>query len=552
MGNPKGRRAAQRTPIDWAPLAVAIASMVPFLPSLTGRLVWDDLDYVRNNPILHAALPAAVTKIATSVVVGNYHPLTMASLAIDNALAGPAPTVFHVTNLVLHAVNAVLVGRLVLALGAGRGASWAAALLWAVHPLRVESVAWISGRKDLLYVLFFLGALLAYLRHVEEDEGWGRWYLAALGLFAASLLSKGAAVSLVPVLLLVDWLTSRAFDARVWLEKAPFLVLAIAMGAVAIEAQKTVGAMPSTPAYGMAGRLAIACYGLVFYLVRTVAPWGLSAFYPYPAAAEGLPAPVLGAVPVVVAGVAALVWLRRPRILTFAAGFFAATVALVLQVIPVGGAVAADRYSYLPAVGISVAIAAGLTIARRKEWIVAAVIVVGAFSAATWARCAVWHDGLSLWNDVLAKNPGVPIALQNRGVARDAAGDRRGAIDDYTAAIAASPGYADAWANRGAAKADLHDLDGAIADLERAIVLDPSRASYRFNLGLTLGDKGRWEDALRSLGEAIRLNPEFAAAYLNRGLALEQMGRAAEGGADVRRARELGYPVPPQILQRFP
>lgn len=535
-------------------IVVAAAALIAFYPALFGGFVWDDAFYIKNNPILELSMGSAIVPIATRVVVGNYHPLTVASLALDNALFGPGPLFFHVTSVLLHAANAVLVGWLLLALGLRRDASWAGALLWAVHPLRVESVAWISGRKDVLYVFFFLSALLAYLRHVKADDGAGRSYGLSLALFVASALSKGMAVAFVPVLFLVDWFVGRRPTRNSIVEKIPFVVLGLVFGIGALVAQEGAGAIPLTRGYGLAGRLAIACYGLVFYAMKTVAPWGLSAFYPYPNAASGaLPtAAILAVVAVATAG-AVLAWKRRPwRVAVFSAGFYVATVALVLQVVPVGSAVAADRYTYLPAVAVSFLIAAGLSALPFRRSIAAIVVVVALLlSGATWARCAVWRDGLTLWNDVLATYPDVWFAHLNRGLARAERGDHRGAIADYDIALAASPRFAETWASRASSKAALGDLDGAIAEFHEAVRIDPARPVYWFNLGLTLGDKGRWDDALASLGEAIRLKPDFAEAYLNRGLALEQAGRAAEGAADVKRAKALGYPVRPDVLGRF-
>jgi len=547
------RASASRAAFDVGAIAVVAASLLAFFPALSGGFVWDDLDYVKNNPILRANAGSAIAHLATSVVVGNYHPLTMASLALDNASLGPAPFIFHATNVLLHALNAFLVGRLAIALGFRRDAAWAGALLWAVHPLRVESVAWISGRKDVLYVAFFLSALLAYLRHAKANAGIGRPYALALALFSGSLLSKGAAVAFVPLVFVVDWFVGRKPTTRTIAEKIPFVGLAVVVGLVAIGAQETAGAIPTGQEYSLLARLAIACYGLAFYVVKTIAPWGLSALYPYPSEAGALPrGSLLAVISVVAFGCVLVGYRKRLRTGVLAAGFYVATVALVLQLFPVGGAVAADRYAYLPAVGCALAIAAGLSAIPFRRSIAAGVIVLAVvLSGATWARCAVWHDALSLWNDVLSKYPDAAIAHQNRGVARADLGDHRGAIADYDAAIAESPGFADAWANRGGSKADLRELDGAFRDLTEAIRLDPQRATYRFNLGLVLGDLGRWDEALASLSEAIRLKPDFASAYLNRGLALEQVGRAVEGAPDVMRAKALGYPVNPAVLRRF-
>jgi len=548
---PKKRPSPQPTrTFDAGALLVAAAAFVCYLPALSGGFVWDDAYYVADNPILRMGLADAIRAIATAVVVGNYHPLTIASFALEAAAFGLKPAVFHGTNLVLHAANAVCAGRLFQALGIRRDAAWAGALLWAVHPLRVESVAWISARKDLLYVSFFLLALIAYARY-GRDEARGRGaYAASLVLFACSALSKAMAVSLVPVMLLVDHLLGRRPTARRIAEKVPFALLALIVGTIAIAAQRSAGATPDAPEHGWLARVVFACYGLGFYLMKTVAPWGLSAFYPYPA--RGFPPEIL-AVAAAALAIGALVWrYRRARWLVFGAGFYAVTVAPVLQILPVGGAVAADRYAYLPAIGLSFLIAFAIgTLSAPRRALAAVALVAAVLGASAWARCAVWRDGLSLWNDVLRKHPGVAIAHQNRGVALEAAGDHAGAIADYDAALAAVPGYADAWANRGVARASLGDRNAALRDLREAVRLDPARATFRFNLGIVLGDLGSWDGALAQLGEAIRLNPLFAEAHLNRGLALEQMGRAAEGAADVRRAAQLGYPVDPSVLQRF-
>ncbi len=546
--------------LDASSLAVAGAAVVAFLPALGGGFVWDDAYYVRDNHAMRGPGIAAIAWAFRSVVLGNYQPLTLLSLALDQRLFGPGPFVFHLTNILLHAVNALLVHRLLLALSGRRDAAWAGALLWAVHPLRVESVAWISARKDVLYVLFFLGALLAYVRHARADGRPGPAYFVSLGLFLLSLLSKGMAVSLSLVLPLVDLLLRRRLTARSAAEKVPFFALSIVFGLVAIRAQAGSGAIPEIPDHGILGQLGYACYALVFYLVKTVAPAALSCVYPYPGTtAEALPAAVWLAILAGAAlGAATFGSLRVSRAPAFGAGFYLATVALVLQVLPVGGAVAADRYTYLPAVGVSWL--AGLGYARLRDrtapssagrWTTSAgiVLLVASLGALSWGRCAVWQDGLALWNDVIAKHPDVAVAYQNRGVARAAAGDKAGALKDYDHALRLDPRQADAYGNRANAKADLGDREGALLDYREAIRLHPRRAEYRFNLALIEGEMGRWTEAIDGLGEAIRLDPYLAPAYVNRALALARIGRFAEARADAYRAQGLGYPMDPGFLR---
>src|SRR5262249_44504634 len=218
------------------------------------------------------------------------------------------------------------------------GARWAAfgaALLWAAHPLRVESVAWISERKDLLYVLFFLLALLSYLTYAEDPGRSRRSYAAALGCFAASTLSKGMGVSLVPVLFLVDWLVGRRASARTIAEKVPFAVVGIAIGCVAIGAQVSGGAVPLSGGFGLATRAAYACHAVVFYLVRSLAPVDLCGMYRFPARRSGgLPFAVWASVGLTaILAALSVAAARRSRVVGFGLGMALATVALVLQLL---------------------------------------------------------------------------------------------------------------------------------------------------------------------------------------------------------------------------
>ena len=534
----------------------ALVAVVPFLPALRNGFVWDDGLYVGANPVLRAGWPSVVPAAFGALTVGNWHPVTLLSLALDNAIGGPGPFVFHVTNLLLHGVNAALAYRLAARLGGHRSAAVCATLLWAVHPLRVESVAWIAERKDLLYVAFFLLALLAYVRHVEGGGRIGRAYAVALGLFAASALSKAMAVSLVPVLFLTDWYLGRGLDRRSLAEKIPFALGGLSVGSVAIVVQHSAGALPELAGLGVASRLAYACYGIVHYALTTVAPRGLAGMYRYPTApAGGIPTAVWGSVVAAAVLGALAVWAgRRSRVAAYGLGFAVTTIARVLQILPVGDAVAADRYTYLPSIGLATALAAAIAWAlarwpRMASATVAAAVL--ALATGSWIRCGAWRDEMTFWTDVLAKDPSVTIAHQNLGVALDDRGDPAGALFHFDAAIRLNPRFAEAWWARANVRAAHGNLPGALDDYAEAVRLDPAVPKYWLNRALALGDAGRWDDTLAALTEAIRLDPQFAEAYLNRGLALEQMGRAAEGLPDVLRASYLGYPVEPAVLARF-
>jgi tetratricopeptide (TPR) repeat protein len=549
-------------PRDRRAWVAAAAAILAFVPALSNGLIWDDAPYVQKNPLFHLPWAPLLVQAFRTAYMGNWHPLTLLSLALDDRLGGHGPFVFHAVNVVLHAINAALLYGVLRRLVPDRDAALGAALLWAVHPLRVESVAWISERKDLLYAFFFLLALHAYLRYVAGQGRRGLAYAETLGFFAASTLAKAMGVSLVPVLFLADWLRRRRVTHGSLAEKIPFVVLGLCVGAVAIVAQKQAGAISEDANLGLPARLAFACYGLVFYLVKTVAPFGLSAFYPYPKSPDGgVPVVAFGAVALVSILTVLAIWsARRSRVLGFGAWFYVATLALVLQVLPVGAAVAADRYTYVPAMGLSVLGAVGLSrlggeptpALRRRRAVRAAVFGVAAvLGAATWLRCGVWTNELVFWNDVLEKAPDVAIARLNRGVALADRGDVAGAEADFGRGIDLDPKSAELRWARANLRAERGYLENALVDYDEAVRLGPLVAKYRFNQGLALGDAGRWDEALAALGAAIRLDPRFADAYLNRGLALEQMGRAAEGFPDVQRARALGYPVDSAVLARF-
>jgi hypothetical protein len=267
------------------PVLVAIvlaAVAVAFVPALRGGLVWDDEYYVQTNETIRSLSPSSLATLATLPQVGNYHPLTMLTLAVNYAAGGIDPFGYHLVNLLLHLANVVLVYLLMLDLSRRSDAALFACAFWGLHPLRVESVAWISGRKDLLYTGFFLAALLAYRRYARDPERELRSYLASLAAYVASLLSKGMAVSFALVVPLSDFLDRRPLSRRAVLDKLPFVALSLLLGWVAVAVQGSAEAIHMEHGRPLLDRIVFAGYGFVLYLVKTLWPSGLSLFYPYP------------------------------------------------------------------------------------------------------------------------------------------------------------------------------------------------------------------------------------------------------------------------------
>src|SRR5258705_8807156 len=313
-----------------AVLATLAVTFLVSLPSLgNGFINWDDNVYVYENKLM--AHPTWVG-LLTMNLGGNYHPLTMASLLLNYKLSGMNAGSYHWLNLLLHLANTALVYFFVRKLSQGRlWTSVASALFFGIHPMHVESVAWISERKDVLYAFFYLIALLAYLRYLDRER-WV-WLLAAWGAFVLSAASKPAAVVLPPTLLAIDWFRRRPFRARSLLEKAPFFLVSVAVGILTFRGQQEVGAVAAPGLWTQAQKLLFACLGTVMYVVKLFLPFHLSAVYPLPSTSGHRfeTAYTLAPVVLLVGLLLLFVFGRRSRPLLFGVAFFFINIVLVLQ-----------------------------------------------------------------------------------------------------------------------------------------------------------------------------------------------------------------------------
>lgn len=342
------------------------------------------------------------------VVAGNYHPLTMISLALNYAMTGTDVSSYAITNVALHIANAFLVYGIFLLLFPGRWLVAAVAAVWTcVHPMHVESVAWVSERKDVLYAFFLLLSLLGYLAYLRT-RSW-MMYGASLLAFVLSCLSKAMAVPLPVVLLAVDYFVARTDARRAILEKLPFFAVSVVIGLVATGAQQTVGAMTLTTPWG--DRLLYAFWGLAMYVVKFVVPFGLTAFYARPVVGDQTFPLDFVIAPALVAILAVRLWLyqrrsvERRRQVVLGGTLFLAMIALVLQLLPVGAAMAAERYTYVPYIGILVMLMPAIDQAsarlRQFAWAVVAVVTV-AFVVRTNAYADVWGNSGTLWTNVIS------------------------------------------------------------------------------------------------------------------------------------------------------
>ncbi len=406
---------------------------------------WDDPGYVRDNGLIKDLSSQGIKNIFSTSIMGNYHPLTILTYAYEYGQVRLEPYLYHRDSLLLHIATTLLLFWLTYMLTRKTIAATVTALLFGLHPMHMESVAWIASRKDVLYGLFYAASCICYLYYCQA-KGAGKWglYLLAMLLFVASLLSKPVAVSLPLALLAMDYFWQRKFFAThiyhnptpaesgtkfspiIYLEKIPFFLLAVGFGLRSVADQKEFKALNTMDVhFNILERLSLGTYALGSYLVKAVLPYGLSNFYPYPEKAANTLPFIYYLCPVAIAAIVFVLWrfARNKSTIVFGFLFFIANILLLLQFIPVGGAILADRYTYIPYYGLF--FIAGWYVAlafedKAKPAIGKAVLggtlgyilVLGVLSN---QRCQVWYDTISLWRDEVAKHPDVPSAFNNLG-----------------------------------------------------------------------------------------------------------------------------------------
>lgn len=560
------------------PLVLFGLTFAAFLPALNAEFVnWDDNYVIVENPHLQRLGAAELAWMFTAPHYGHYQPLTWLSLAIDCRLWGlDRPGGFHLTNLTLHAMTAVafyfLARRLIAwgsSLGHGRSdaalcfAAAFAALCFAVHPLRVESVAWVTERRDVLSGLFFVLSILAYVKSVLDwRDGHPRtgWYVASILLCALSLLCKAHAVMLVGVLVLLDVFPLRRFPAgglRPIAGKVPFLIMSLVFGALAVHAQNQAGAFYPVAEYDVTGRIAQGLYGHAFYLAKMVLPVSLGPLYELPSRSVLVGRLLWIGLSVFVASLAAALLLRRRfPFFPLAWGWYLIMLLPVSGVFQSGVQLAADRYTYLSCMGWALAggaLVGGLGHTRpgsSRRLVRAAVpagLVIAALAALTWRQSTFWQDSTSLWRRGTAVSPDSAIAHANLGDAlmHDTPPDYPAALQSYERALDLDP--RDAKAHNGAAGAAmaLNRPDAAVTHLERAVQLDPQYALARLNLAWMLATypESRLRDGVRALAHAetaCRLTDHNDPRALDAlAAALAELHRFDEAVAAAQRARSL-------------
>lgn len=577
-------------------LLLAVVTLALYNPVNRHPFVnYDDDRYVTENSHVRQGLTGETISWAlTSTEQANWHPLTWMSHALDVSLFRLNPAGHHFTSVLLHIVNVCLLFLILMWATNRLGPSLFVAAVFGVHPINVESVAWVAERKNVLCTLFFFLTLWAYGWYAQKPS-WKR-YLAVFGLFAAGLASKPMVITLPFVLLLIDYWplarvqgTTSEANKKPWsqliLEKVPLVVLSVASAVLTMHAQQAGGAIRSASDFSVGVRFANAANAYVMYLWHMIWPARLAPLYPHPG--DSLPAwRALVAVFILIVITAFVLKFRSHRYLPVGWFFFLGTLVPVIGLVQFGEAAMADRYAYIPLIGIFVMIAFGVADATQKEKLklipaLAVPAVLFALVFVTHNQIGYWQSNVELWSHALAVttnnfvaednlggalilegkeeqahahfesaaliNPKDPMSHSNLGTYDLQHGQLSGAIQEYKAAIdlTSDPGLlAQTYANLGAAYRAIGETGPAQDNYNHALQLNPNQFNAWLGLGLIAQKQGKLTEAITDLSRSVELQPT-ARGYLALGHALAQNGRNAEA----RTAYEQALAIAPDLTE---
>lgn len=507
----------------------------------SGFVELDDNGYITENAVVQGGLTLKGLAWAfTTLHYANWHPVTWISHMADCQLWGVNPAGHHLTSLFFHIVNALLLFWFLRRATGSVWRSWFVAALFAVHPIHVESVAWIAERKDVLSGCFWMLTMIAYASYAERPRP--ARYAGVLVLFALGLMAKPMLVTLPFVLLLLDYWPFRRTQG--WtipvVEKIPLFVLSAASCVVTFLAQQSKDAVMSLEGVSFLGRVSNAVVAYVTYLVKMVFPYALAVYYPLRSAQPVWLVAACSLLLIVVSAWAVYAWRRRPYLLV---GWlwFLGTLVPVIGLLQVGGQAMADRYTYIPLIGVFIMIV--WSVPEFRGWRVAGPLILALWMSLAYVQVGYWRDSVLLFRHALAVGGSMPIINYNLGVALAKQGRNREAIVEYREALRIFPGYVEAHSNLGDAFYAMGDLAGTIQQYREAIDLNPELAAPQGGLGVVLAMQGYVEEAVPHLQKAVALEPGDIEYQCNFARALSDVGRYAEAAVQYRRALSLLGPA---------
>ncbi|HOX38003.1 MAG TPA: tetratricopeptide repeat protein [Candidatus Brocadiia bacterium] len=529
----------------WSELVICAVVFAAFSPCLQARFVnWDDPAFLLENPVVRNLSTRNIFAIFAGFHADYYAPLVFLSFALERAVWGFNPVGYHAVNILLHCGSACLAFRLLKSLRARPIFAFWFSLAWAVHPMKVESAAWITERKDVLCGFFTIASLVSYTGFIRSNRR--SRYMASLGLALAALMCKGMALTIPLILVIIDGIEGASLNRRRMIEKLPFFALSVIFGIITYIAQERGEVTSSSGILNIGNNLLIAAYSVCFHLGRLLLPVRLSAVY-------SLPAPIsignfiYASSLLITIGAAFLIILRRQSIPSIAMGFawFYAAFFPVAQFIPLRIPLA-DRYMYLPSLALAWTICAVMqkrlhsAKAKRLAQTLAGMIVL-LLALASFNRAHVWRDSPTLWQDVLAGNPDQWEAHLNLGhyYANRSNPDPAKAAMHYEIALRNNPQSDNAAYNLGNIRMRAGRYEEAAALFQRALSIRPGRKDAKVNLACCRVQMGRFEEAISIYDRLIVENPNLPEPLYSRASVLLHMGRLNDAELDCRRALEI-------------
>ncbi len=506
---------------------------------------WDDDVYVINNVHIRSLSLSNISTIFSSFYYGGYIPLTIISFAINYLFSQNTASAYHLTNLIIHLINCLLIFWLIFLLIKNISIATIVSIFFGIHPLHVESVAWITERKDMLYALFFLTSLITYNYFLLKKSK--KFYFISLLIFILSLLSKPTAISLPFILLLIDYFHSKKINKNNIIEKIPFFLLSLIFAILAFIGQRSAGAVPANFIQSLPKNIILSLRILLFYLYKTILPINLSCLYPDPGTIDQWFSKVSLFAPFIIFIFVVLIVIssKITHKIVFGSLFFLITILPVLQIIPIGQPIA-DRYTYIPLLGIFYIFAEGLLkliIKASKIFkillLLILVFIISSFSYHSANRCKVWKDGITLWTDVIRQYPNLAKPYNNRGILYAQIGKYDEALRDLNKSIILNPNLAETYNNRGLLFFSIRNYEKAITDFNQAINLNKNIPEFYNNRGYAFYVIGDIEKAISDLDKACLLNPGYADAYLSRARCYLSLNKLNPALSDLSRAIKL-------------
>lgn len=573
--------------------AIIILTIIVFSNSITKIFIaLDDQVYINDNPYIKSLSWQSIKTIFIVFYNGNYHPLTTLLYAIEFKIFGYDASAYHVISLFIHLLNVCLVFILLERLISHKAIPFLGALLFAIHPMHVESVVWISEQKDVLYAFFYFAGIITYINYINKKSF--KKLTLTLFLFLLSLLSKSAAVTFPLILVLCDYLFNRGWSKKVIVEKIPFFILSLVIGIISIMSQNAAGAIndETMVPYTLFERVFVVSYALVYYIVKFVVPYNLSVLHYAPKDLSIF----FYICPLILLLICYLV-LKSSQIkrqLIFGFLFYLFSIILVVQIIPVGYVLVSERYSYVPYFGL-IFIAGNLYSLIKNDkislsnylkkiinYLIAIVVLV--FSYLSFQYIKKWQSSVLLFEDIVKKNPQSGYGYNAYGKILSVNGNPEKALESFSRAIELDSTIAESYFCRANINFGKKNYEPAIKDYLKAGELQPDYAENYNNLAFLYSETGRMDDAIVYYSKAInlkpteylyqrratcytylkkypealedynrtlKLNPLLAEGYFNRGVCYYYIPNIEKACEDWNKASSMGYEKSNSLLKSY-